>query len=76
MDTFHTVLEDCISALLMDLSKAFDTRHCDLMIAKLKTYGFFKEALKLIKSCLKNREQKFQINNKLHLEKDVTAGFT
>ena len=58
----------------MDLSKAFDTINHDLLIAKLKAYGFSKEALKLMKSYLKNRKQKVQINNKFSSERDVIAG--
>ena len=58
----------------MDLSKAFDTINHDLLIAKLKVYGFSKEALKLMKSCLKNRKQKVQINSEFSSERDVIAG--
>ena len=50
-------------AILMDLSKAFDTLNHDLLIAKLHAYGFSKEALKLIKSYLTNRWQRTKINN-------------
>ena len=42
-------------AILMDLSKAFDTINDGLLIAKLHVYGFSKESLKLIKSYLTNR---------------------
>ena len=63
-----------VSALFMDLSKAFDTINHDLLIAKLKAYEFSKEALKLMKSYLKNRKEKVQINNKFSSKRDVIAG--
>ena len=44
-------------AVLMDLSKAFDTLNHDLLIAKLHPYGFTRESLRLIKSYLTNRWQ-------------------
>ena len=50
-------------AILMDLSKAFDTLNHDLLIAKLYAYGFSKTALRLIRSYLTNRWQRTKINN-------------
>ena len=42
-------------AILMDLSKAFNTLNHDLLIAKLHAYGFSEESLKLIKRYLTDR---------------------
>ena len=60
-----------VSALFIDLSKAFDTINHDLMLAKLKAHGFSINALDLMHTCSKNRKQKVQINN---LERNVIAG--
>ena len=49
-------------AILMDLSKAFDTINHDLLIAKLHVYCFSKESLKLIKSYLTNRWHRTKLN--------------
>ena len=39
----------------MDLSKAFDTNNLELLIAKLYTYRFSTDALKLIHSYMSDR---------------------
>ena len=45
-----------VSVLFMDLSKAFDTINHDLLLAKLKAYGFSLNAVKLMYSYLKIRK--------------------
>ena len=42
-------------AILMDLSKAFNTLNYDFLIAKLHAYGFSEESLKLRKRYLTDR---------------------
>ena len=48
-------------AVLMDLSKAFDTINHELLIAKLSAYGLDKNSLKIILSYLSNRWQRIKI---------------
>ena len=43
------------AAILMDLSKAFDTIHHELLLAKLNAYGFSKSSLQIIFSHLSER---------------------
>ena len=50
-------------AILMDLSKAFDTINHELLIAKLAAYGFSKNSLKLVMDYLSNRCQRVKINS-------------
>ena len=78
-----TVLEKWKSALdkgeniyflYMDLSKAFDTINHDLLLEKLKVYGFSINALDLMCSYLKNRKQSVQINNNFSCAKKAHAG--
>ena len=44
------------SALLADLSKAFDCKIYDFLLAKLSTYGFHYNSLKLINNLLSGRK--------------------
>ena len=52
-----------IGVLFTDLSKAFNTINHDLLLAKLKAYGFSINAVDLMCSYLKNQRQSVQINN-------------
>ena len=58
----------------MDLSKAFETINHELLIAKLKAYGFEKPALKLISSYLKNRWHRTKINTSFSTWGEVNCG--
>ena len=48
-------------AILMDLSKAFDTLNHELLLAKLNAYGFDYNAISLIKSYLSDRWQRTKV---------------
>ena len=67
-------IEENMSPIFMDLSKVFDTIIRDLLLAKLKAYGFSKQALSFMCSYLKNRRPRVQINNKFSNLKEVIAG--
>ena len=44
-------------AVLMDLSKAFDTINHELLLAKLHEYGFSMHSLLILSNYLSNRKQ-------------------
>jgi retron-type reverse transcriptase len=50
-------------AVLMDLSKAFDTINHELLIANLEAYGFSESALEIMFSYLSDRWQKTKVNS-------------
>ena len=60
--------------MYIDLSKAIDTINHDLLLAKLRAYGFSKSALNLLYSYLKHGKQKLVINNKISSSELVIAG--
>ena len=61
-------------AVLMDLSKAFDTINHELLIAKLNAYGFSKPSLKLICNYLKDRLQHIKINSTFSEWSEIIQG--
>ena len=63
-----------VGAIFMDLSKAFDTINHDLLLAKLKAYGFSHNALAFMLSYLKNRSHRVNINNNFSTWEEIIAG--
>ena len=61
-------------AVLMDLSKAFDTINHELLIAKLKAYGFDKSALDILLSYLSDRWQRTKINTSFSSWEELLCG--
>ena len=61
-------------AVLMDLSKVFDTLNHELLIAKLSACGFNTESLKLIRSYLTNRYQRTKINKSFSTWNELLQG--
>ena len=50
-----------VAAIMLDLSKAFDSLPHRLFLAKLSAYGFNNDACKLLQSYLSNRKQRVKI---------------
>ena len=52
---------ECVAAILMALSEAFDCLPHGFLIAKLRAYGLAEEAVKLLESYLSNRSQQVRL---------------
>ena len=52
---------ECVAAIMMDLSKAFDWLPHGLLIVKLKAYGLSEGAVKLLDSYLSDRSQQIRL---------------
>ena len=63
-----------VDVIFMDLSKAFDTINHDLLLAKLKAYGFSHNALAFVLCYLKNRSHRVNINNNFSTWEEIIAG--
>ena len=61
-------------AILMDLSKAFDTLNHDLLIAKLDAYGFQHDALKLLHSYFSKRWHRTKVNTSFSSWEELIKG--
>ena len=58
----------------MDLSKAFDTLNCDLLIAKFHEYGFQNDALKILHSYLSKRWYRTKVNRSFSSWEELFKG--
>ena len=63
-----------ISAIFMDLSKAFDTLNHNLLIAKLGAYGLERDSLCFMKSYLKDRQHRVRVNNNVSSWEKIIEG--
>ena len=61
-------------SLYIDLSKAFDTLCYDILLQKLRYYGFSGTELKLLRCYLRNREQYVKYNNYQSELIDISTG--
>ena len=66
--------KDFGGAVLMDLSKAFDSINHNLLIAKLHAYVFDKSSLKLLFSYLNNRGDRTKINQNFSSCEELLQG--
>ena len=61
-------------AILMDLSKAFDTLNHDLLVAKLYAYGFQHDTLKLLHSCHSKRWHRTKVSTSFSSWEELIKG--
>ena len=61
-------------AILMDLSKAFDTINHELLIAKLEAYGLEESALEIVQSYLSDRWQRTKVNTSFSNWRELLCG--
>ena len=63
-----------VIGVFLDISKAFEKVWHDDLIFKLKTYGIDGKLLKLLKSYLKDRQQRFLLSGQTSSWKNILAG--
>ena len=66
IETWRSVLNrgTKVGTIVMDLSKAFDRLNHNLLLCKLKAYGFDTNALTFIQSYFSNRHQRAKVGDK------------
>ena len=65
---------EAVAAVAVDLSKAFDSICHNLLLAKLKAYGFSQSALDLVSSYLLGRKQRVKLQGTFSSYSIVKAG--
>ena len=60
-----------VTAIFMDLSKAFDILNHDLLLTKLEAYGLFAISFSYIHSYLTKRLQKTNVSSNFDLWKEI-----
>ena len=63
-----------VGAIMMDLSKAFDTLNHKLLFKKLQAYGFDKISLSFIESYFTNRKQTTKIGDSFSKYQRIITG--
>ena len=61
-------------AILTDLTKAFDCLNHDLLLVKLKAYGFDNHSLKFIQSYLRERRQRTKVGSSFSSWQEIKFG--
>ena len=54
---------ECVAAVLMDPSKAFDCLPHDILLSKLSAYGLRNESVQFLNSYLSGMKQQIKLNN-------------
>ena len=63
-----------VSAIFMNLSKAFETLSHDLLIAEWEAYGLERDSISFMKSYLKDTQQRVCVNNNFSSWDKIIAG--
>ena len=70
----ENILRGYVSAIFMDLSKAFDIWNHNLLIVKLGADGFERDSLSFMKIYIRDRQQRVRANNNFSSWEKIIAG--